>query len=158
MSADQVAIEIAVLHRKHANEVTRVLDNALSANSTDILEERLPATCGIILSVPDRYRTLRLRTPCKIPPARESDAVQPDGAGRLRCPYSKNDHRVYELVSEARFRTFTNDNIQRQYRPQIRKLLKRDLTANAFRACLNRIRRHWKLPLSQEISKKSISK
>ena len=154
MSADQVAEKIVCLHTKHATEVTGVMHNALSANSSDILEERLPATCGIILSVPDKYRTPTSRTPWNILPAQESDAVHPGGAVNLRSPYSKNDHRVYELVSDTKFRTLTNDNIQRQYRPQIRRLLKKDLTAHAFRACLNRIRRHWHLPLSQEISKR----
>src|SRR4051794_741213 len=101
------------------------MNKALGANSTDILEKRLPANCAIILSLPDIYRNCRARTPSTITPAPETDAVQQGGARKSRSPYSKNDHRVYELVSEAKFRVLTNDNIQRQYRPQIRRLLKK---------------------------------
>jgi len=57
LSADEVAQRVVRLHQKHAAEVTTVIDSALSQHSKDVLEERLPPTCAIILAVPEKYRS-----------------------------------------------------------------------------------------------------
>ena len=57
LSADQVAEGIIQLYRKHADEVSRVMDCGMSANATAIREGRLPTTCAIILSLPKQYRS-----------------------------------------------------------------------------------------------------
>src|SRR5205807_301505 len=56
LSSDQVAERILGLHKKHALEVTGVMDEAFRAHVADILEGRLSPTCAIILAVPENYR------------------------------------------------------------------------------------------------------
>lgn len=57
LTADEVAQGVVRLHQKHATEVSTVLDSALSQHSTDLLEEKLPSTCALILAVPEKYKT-----------------------------------------------------------------------------------------------------
>lgn len=56
LSADQVAERIIQLYKRHAFEVTGVIDSAHSAHVADIREEKLPATCAILLAIPDSYK------------------------------------------------------------------------------------------------------
>jgi len=57
LSADQVAERVIQLHRRHAAEVTGVMDAAFSAHASDIREGKLPATCAILLAIPESYKT-----------------------------------------------------------------------------------------------------
>jgi hypothetical protein len=56
LTSDEVAENITRLHRKHAFDVTRVMDDAMRDHASDIRESRLPATCAIVLAVPGIYR------------------------------------------------------------------------------------------------------
>jgi hypothetical protein len=56
LSADQVAEKIVQLYRRHSSEITKVMDEAMSAHASNIREGRLPATCAIILAVSESYR------------------------------------------------------------------------------------------------------
>jgi hypothetical protein len=56
LSADQVAERVIQLYRRHSTEVTGVMDAALSAHASDILEGKLPSTCAILLAIPECYK------------------------------------------------------------------------------------------------------
>ncbi|MGI8960598.1 MAG: hypothetical protein ACR2IV_12695, partial [Bryobacteraceae bacterium] len=56
LTSNEVAENIVRLHRKHALEVTGVIDKAISDHASDIREGRLSATCAIILAWPETYR------------------------------------------------------------------------------------------------------
>lgn len=56
LSADQVAERVIQLYRRHATEVTGVMDAAFSAHASDIREGKLPATCAILLAIPESYK------------------------------------------------------------------------------------------------------
>lgn len=56
LSADQVAERVIQLYRRHSAEVTGVMDAAFSAHASDIREEKLPATCAILLAIPESYK------------------------------------------------------------------------------------------------------
>jgi hypothetical protein len=59
------------LHRKHAGDVTRVIDAAIAAHATEIREGKLPPSCAILLAVPQEYKS----TDFKGPVAGLTDAV-----------------------------------------------------------------------------------
>jgi hypothetical protein len=58
LTADQVAENIARMHRKHAKEVENVLSNGLAAYSAQVLRQDLPQWCGIIPAFPEKYKTV----------------------------------------------------------------------------------------------------
>jgi hypothetical protein len=158
LTSAQVAENIVRLHKQHALEVTGVMDNAIRDHASDIREGRLPATCAIVLSATQSYRTAELGKVPKIPPVAEARRVRRTRTAGSRSPYSGNDQRIYQLIGEDKFRSLTNDDIHRQFMPQIRKTLgKKELSPNAVRACLNRIRRYRELPMSNEILKNSVN-
>jgi hypothetical protein len=57
LGADEVAGRVTRMHQKHAEEVNRVLCNALASHSAQVLGEELPRTCAIILAFPEKYKT-----------------------------------------------------------------------------------------------------
>jgi hypothetical protein len=56
LSADQVAERVIQLYRRHSAEVTGVMDGALRDHASDIREGKLPATCAILLAIPESYK------------------------------------------------------------------------------------------------------
>jgi len=56
LSADQVAERVIQLYRRHSAEVTGVMDAALRDHASDIREGKLPATCAILLAIPESYK------------------------------------------------------------------------------------------------------
>jgi len=56
LSADEVAGRIARMHHKHAEEVNRVLCDALAGHSAQVLHQELPQACAIILAFPEKYK------------------------------------------------------------------------------------------------------
>ena len=56
LSADQVAERVIQLYRRHSAEVTGVIDAALRDHASDIREGKLPATCAILLAIPESYK------------------------------------------------------------------------------------------------------
>ena len=72
-------------------------------------------------------------------------------------PYSKTDDQIYSMIGEANFQNFTNRVLQVQYLPRIKQILKRSVSVEACRASFNRIRRHWRFPMSEDISKKAVN-
>jgi len=156
LNADDVAVEILNLHRKHGSEVTRVMEEAVAAHATEMLEERLPASCAIILSVPEKYKTYVPESVPAISAVGKNEELDRNRVGVSRSAYSPNDDRIYQLIGEQKFRTLTNHEIQKRFKPQLRKVFgnkKRSL--DALRASFNRIRRRWDLPRSQDILKES---
>jgi hypothetical protein len=154
LTSDQVAERVVSLHRKHAGDVTRVIRDAIAANAKEILNGSLPASCAIILSLPANYKTVKQT---KVSAVGNANVGPPRGWDRAESPYSENDKRVYELIGEHKFRSWNNDSIRRHFMAQIRRLRGKQLSPNALRACLNRIRRHWNFPMSEEILKNSVN-
>ncbi|HEV2172334.1 MAG TPA: 7-cyano-7-deazaguanine synthase, partial [Nitrospira sp.] len=72
LTPDQVAERIVRLHQKHSEEVNRVMQNALSRHSAEVLGQELPRTCAIILAFPDKYKNTidKLGKPDKRPAPR----------------------------------------------------------------------------------------
>jgi len=58
LSSNQVAERVVDLYRRHSSEVTGVMDAALRAHASDIREGKLPATCAILLAIPESYKTV----------------------------------------------------------------------------------------------------
>src|SRR5260370_32110710 len=56
LSADEVAEKVVQLYRRHASDVSRVMDDAIRLYASDIREGKLSPTCAIILAVPESYR------------------------------------------------------------------------------------------------------
>jgi hypothetical protein len=56
LSADQVAEKVIQLYRRHSTDVTKVMDEAFRAHASDIREGKLPATCAILLAIPESYK------------------------------------------------------------------------------------------------------
>ena len=56
LSADQVAERVIQLYRRHSAEVTGVMDGAIRDHASDIREGKLPATCAILLAIPESYK------------------------------------------------------------------------------------------------------
>jgi hypothetical protein len=88
LTADQVAEKVLRLHRKHADEVTSVIDYATSTHASAIREGRLPATCAIMLAVTEGYRKSgghQISPVAPVPPiANEAEPAQPrDSAPRF---------------------------------------------------------------------------
>ena len=157
LTSDQVAEKVVSRHKKHAGEVTRVMHNAIGTYAPEILEGRLSPSCAIILSLPSTYKTVERRKSPKDPLVLESDSRQRNAAASSRSQYSDTDDKIFKLIGELKFRNLTNDSIQRQFLPRIRKLLNKRPSPDAVRACLNRIRRYWKLPMSDQISDNPVS-
>ncbi len=158
LTADEVAEGVIRLHRIHAGEVTRVMDAAIAEHASEIREEKLPATCAVILAVPRSYKVARAEQPQPVAAWRDQPAPADGDDGRIKLPYSETDDRIFRVVGEQNLRVVTNEDIQRRYRIQIRQVLKRDPSLNALRPRLNRIRRYHSLPMSNEIRKNSVNK
>lgn len=159
LTADEVAEKVVRLHRTHAAEVTGVMECALASHSSQILEEKLPPTCAIILAFPGKYRN-PLAAPGSTevaPPATEPSRVTEQASNR--GPYSERDNRVFVMIGKQNFRALTNEEIQNRWRGRFREIWgrKKDVTANALRCCLNRIRRHHHLPRSERIRKNAVN-
>jgi hypothetical protein len=157
LSANDVAERVVRLHRKHAEEVTGVMERALATHSSDILDEKLPPTCAIILAFPGKYRNAPAAPKPAVP--LKVDPTASDWLDDKRGPYSNRDDRVFALVGEPNFRVLSNEDIENRFRPKLREIWGRNngLTANALRSCLNRIRRHHDLPRSHEIRKNAVN-
>lgn len=56
LSADQVAEKVIQLYRRHSSEVSGVMDGAIRDHASDIREGKLPATCAILLAIPESYK------------------------------------------------------------------------------------------------------
>jgi hypothetical protein len=159
LTADEVAGRIVRLHRKHAEEVTGVIESALASHSTQILEEKLSPTCAIILAVPGKYRTVPSTDKTEGLPRPPTVPKEANPEEKKNGPYSDRDKRVFGLVGEPSFKVLSNDEIENRFRPKLREIWgrKNELTANALRSCLNRIRRHHHFPKSEAIHNKAVS-
>ena len=159
LTADEVAGHVVRLHRKHAEEVTGVMESALASHSTQILEEKLPTTCAIILAFPGKYRTVPVATKTEEVPRPFAKLKSTKREEKKIGPYSERDNRVFGLVGEPTFKVLTNDEIEKRFRPKLREIWgrKNHLSANALRSCLNRIRRHYDFPRSEAIHKKAVN-
>ena len=58
LSSNQVAERVVQLYRRHSSDVTGVMDGALRAHASDIREGKLPATCAILLAIPESYKNV----------------------------------------------------------------------------------------------------
>ena len=67
--------------------------------------------------------------------------------------YSKRDHEVFELIKAEKFNHMANDALYRQFRHRLETKLDKDLSYNAFRLLVNRIRRHHGFPTSERLKK-----
>jgi hypothetical protein len=85
----------------------------------------------------------------------ESQPRQGQGAWMSR--YSPNDDKVYRLVGDDNFRFLTNEEIGRRFTRSIRLQLGRDVTPEALRARLNRIRRYHRLPPSWNLQRNAVN-
>ena len=56
LSSDQVAGRVIQLYRRHSSDVTKVMDAAIRDHASDIREGKLPATCAILLAIPESYK------------------------------------------------------------------------------------------------------
>ena len=160
LTADEVAGRVVRLHRKHAEEVTGVMESALASHSAQILEEKLPTTCAIILAFPGKYRTVPItnKQPEETPrPPVILKRTKPEE--QKNGPYSDRDHRVFGLVGQHTFTTLTNEEIEKRFRPKLRAIWgkRNHPSPNALRSCLNRIRHHHTIPLSETIHKKAVN-
>jgi hypothetical protein len=153
LTSNEVAENVVRLHRKHATEVSQVIDKAISAHSTEIRERSLPRTCAIMMAVTEGCKGDSRHA------ATESKALTYAGAelqprkrqGVWMSRYSANDDKVYSLIGDNNFRLLTNEEIGRRFTRSIRLQLGRDVTPEALRARLNRIRRYHGLPPSWNI-------
>jgi len=94
LSADQVAERVIQLYRRHSSEVTGVMDGAIRDHASDIREGKLPATCAILLAIPDTYKKIPVakgqESPVHVPvPSAESNGVE--GAD---VPGNENEQRT----------------------------------------------------------------
>ncbi len=80
LSSDQVAERIVQLYRRHSSDVTGVMDEAFRAHVSDIREEKLPATCAILLAIPESYKTIVVDDRRESPGA-QADSSAPTGTG-----------------------------------------------------------------------------
>jgi hypothetical protein len=55
-TADEIALKIFGLNQHHAREIYNVVQAAIKDHAHEILEETLPPSCLIILSLPERYK------------------------------------------------------------------------------------------------------
>jgi hypothetical protein len=159
MSADQVAENIVCLHRKHAAEVSRVMCNAISAHSAEILDRKLPRTCAIMMAATPGYNGDG-KHPARN--SKDSTIANPESHPREQrsawmSRYSANDEKVYKLVGENNFRLLTNEDIGRRFTRNIRSQLGRDISPEALRACLNRVRRYHRLPKSWNLQRNPVN-
>ncbi len=98
LSADQAAERVIQLHRRHSAEVTGVMDAALRDHASDIREGKLPATCAILLAIPESYKKV------EAPEKRESPGAPVDSstpAGRDWSPPPRA-HSGEERKSDAK--------------------------------------------------------
>ena len=90
------------------------------------------------------------------PPAGITDR-EPLAETGLRSPYSHADDLIFECIGRQALLVMTNADLTRRHRRTAEKLLQRPLSADAFRAALDRIRRRHGFPLSRQIQKNSLS-
>jgi len=158
MTVDEVAQNVVRLHRKHAAEVTGVMECAIASHSPQILEETLPSTCATILAF-GKYRKIPIASSVGGVGRSTAKPRRSDGRTPGKGPYSKRDEKVFGLVSTDNFRVLTNEDIENRFKVKLREIWgrKKEITADALRSCLNRIRRHHNLPRSEEIRKKAVN-
>ena len=89
LSSDEVAEKVVRLYRRHASEVSRVMDDAIRVHASDIREGKLSPTCAIILAVPESYRL----------------GAQHGPATSLRCPTDEIRSHDAEVAKQARATT-----------------------------------------------------
>ena len=152
LNANEVALKILELHRKHGAEVARVMEEAVGNHSAEILDAKLPESCAIILSLPEKYKAHSKQSAQATSAVAQNSPHERSRSGPSKSPYSSTEHQVYQLIGEANFKTLTNDEIRKRFGPRINRIPeKKKRSPSAIRSLLNRIRRHWDLPSSQEI-------
>jgi hypothetical protein len=159
LTSNEVAENIVRLHRQHAREVTQVVDNAISAHPTEIRERKLPRTCAIMMAVTEDYNrdSKHPASKSKVSLFGNAQSQPREAQGAWMSRYSPNDDKVYRLVGNDNFRVLTNQEIGRRFTRSIRSQLGRDITPEALRACLNRVRRHHRLPKSWNVQKNAVN-
>jgi hypothetical protein len=75
LSADQVAERVIQLYRRHSSEVTGVMDGAIRDHASDIREGKLPATCAILLAIPESYKNVAAADLRELPGAQVAPAT-----------------------------------------------------------------------------------
>jgi hypothetical protein len=99
LTSNEVAENIVRLHRKHALEVNGVMDDAMRDHASEIRESRLPATCAIILAVPESYRVATASAGTREPIAQ---SARPYQLPSLRNPATREGgHRGRKADTEA---------------------------------------------------------
>jgi hypothetical protein len=160
LTTDEVAGRIARLHRKHAEEVTGVMEYALASHSAQILDETLPSNCAIILAFPGKYRTAAITNRTEEVPRPQATPKGTKPEEKKNGRYSDRDDRVFRLVGLQTFTALTNEEIENRFRPKLRQIWgkKNPPSLDALRSCFNRIRHHHTIPLSEAINKKAVNR
>ncbi|MFZ5452469.1 MAG: 7-cyano-7-deazaguanine synthase [Thermodesulfobacteriota bacterium] len=57
-ASDEIGARIFDLHKRHAEQVCRVIDNGIKSHVREIREGTLPESCLLILALPENYRNL----------------------------------------------------------------------------------------------------
>lgn len=55
-TSNEIASKILDLHKRHARQVCGVIEEAMKTHAQEILENRLPPSCLLILALPEEYR------------------------------------------------------------------------------------------------------
>lgn len=55
-TSNEIATKILDLHKRHAGQVCGVIEEAIKNHAREILEERLPPSCLLIMALPEEYR------------------------------------------------------------------------------------------------------
>jgi hypothetical protein len=147
LTADEVAQRVVRLHQKHAAEVTTVIDSALAKHSTDVLEEKLPSTCAIILAVPEKYRAgagslARPQIAAPQQMAKEGDAANSD-AGLKVSRSMGSDAAVQALLALKGKKAWTMEELARHVGTTARTLhgltRRRTVRNSVFRTMAERL-------------------
>jgi hypothetical protein len=147
LSAAQVMENIVDLHRRHGDEVSRVMNTAFQEHATEFLAGLLPPTCAIILAIPDNYWKPKGEKDTVGPPRGPNSGNKTDNR---KTPLSKKDADVFAAIGERHFHNLTNAEITNRFRSQLMPLFKK-FSPNSIRSRLNRIRRHHHLPMSNHL-------
>lgn len=89
LTANEVAERVIQLYKRHSAEVNGVIDGALRDHAPEIREGKLPATCAILLAIPEDYKKAPAdeeREPACDPldASGPTDRGDPSSAGRSR--------------------------------------------------------------------------
>jgi hypothetical protein len=129
-----------------------VLTTAIADHAADIRECRLPNSCAIALAVPDKSHWLAAEAADAVPAAAETPTDIGNGKKRL----SAADNKMFGIVGTEELKTLTNQEIAKRHRKQFLDGLG-EMTDEAIRSRLNRIRRYFELPPSAEVRKKPVN-